>query len=199
MTSHLTVTGIMAMATRVLLDAAFVQAEENSGVAGDLAHGRLFEDRYSVVGICAWEDWKGLRSEWPRAQGWLVEIISERIDRSEAKAWDGYIVLLTPARVPQEDRATLDAIRYDTTRLRKLVGVDLSSEAAVKRVLSPLLPLDPQLLRTAGSSLGDLLLEMIKPEVAPPDTVQALVDAFKDGRPLVDSIHRALHSEDHAD
>lgn len=198
MSSELTVTSVLVIATHALQEAGFTQATEAVRATNETELGRLFEDEYSVVGVCAWENWDSLRSQWAGAQAWLVEVITARLDRSDAKAWDGYLVLLTPGRVPNEERAKLEAIRYDTTRVRKLVGVDLKSEAAVKRALAPLMPLDLSLSSAPGSELRDLLIELVPPDVAAHAVVEALAEAFSDGRPLVDSIHRALNGEDDA-
>jgi len=61
-----------------------------------------------------------------------VNVISENIGHAEWKAWDGYLVLLTPGLAPSEE-ANIEAVRYDTTRLRKLVatGEDLRNPTDV--------------------------------------------------------------------
>jgi len=103
---------------------------------------RLFEDEYSVVGVAVFATCAELLSSWADLQGSLVDVISRNVGRSESKAWDGYLVLLTPGLAPSGDVA-IEEIRYDTSRLRKLVstGEDLVSAGDVERLLRPLLPL----------------------------------------------------------
>ena len=72
-------------------------------------------------------------------------MISSQVGHEEGKSWDGYLVLLTPS-VASSESAGLEAVRYNTTRLRKLVatGDDLQSPTDVERVLRRLLPLSQE-------------------------------------------------------
>lgn len=58
------------------------------------------------------------------------------------QAWDGYLVLLTPSLQPSSTWTEGTEIRYNTSRVRKLVGTcdDLKSLRDVQNILQPVLP-----------------------------------------------------------
>ena len=157
---------------------------------------RLFEDKYNVVGIAVFTTSAELLSSWADLQGALVDVISRHVGQTENKAWDGYLVLLTAAIAPSSD-ADIEAIRYDTTRLRKLVatGEDLSAAGDVERLLRPLLP-----LRTAQGSIGqgtalDLLPGLLAVQGIDKKTTEVLVKSFIEQEPLMDALHRQRGSQ----
>lgn len=80
----------------------------------------LFEDPYSVVGLVVYGTCDELIYKWPEDQGTLSSAISEHIGQGEAKAAEGYLVLLTSGRPAKDDHETLTKIRYDTSHVRKL-------------------------------------------------------------------------------
>ena len=105
---------------------------------------RVFEDPYGIVAVHVFDSWRQLTEQWPVAQGRLVELISEHLTRPEPKAWEGYLVLLTPGLLPPTQRTRLNDLRYDTHRVRKLVatGDDLATLEDVQGTLLPLSPGD---------------------------------------------------------
>lgn len=152
---------------------------------------RLFEDKYNVVGIAVFTTSTELLSSWADLQGALVDVISRHVGQTESKAWDGYLVLLTTGIAPSSD-AEIEGLRYDTTRLRKLVatGEDLSTAGDVERLLRPLLP-----LRTAQGSIGqgtalDLLPVLLAEQGINEKTTEVLVKSFIEQEPLMDALHR---------
>ena len=152
---------------------------------------RLFEDKYNVVGIAVFTTSSELLSSWADLQGALVDVISRYVGQTESKAWDGYLVLLTTGIAPSSD-AEIEELRYDTTRLRKLVatGEDLSTAGDVERLLRPLLP-----LRTAQGSISrgtalDLLPELLAEQGINVTTTEVLVKSFIEQEPLMDALHR---------
>jgi hypothetical protein len=155
------------------------------------ASTRLFEDAYGVVGVAVFSTFADLLGSWTTLQGSLVAAISERVGRSESKAWDGYLVLLTMGMPPLAD-TEIEAIRYDTSRLRKLVatGDNLREPGDVDRILRPLLPLSPHNEVTSDSSALDLLPVLLAAKNIPLETTKILVDAFAGHRPLVEVLHR---------
>jgi hypothetical protein len=98
---------------------------------------RLFEDMYNVVGIAVFTTSAELLISWADLQGSLVDVISRHVGKTESKAWDGYLVLITTGIAPSSD-AAIEELRYDTTRLRKLVatGEDLRTAGDVERLLA---------------------------------------------------------------
>ena len=59
---------------------------------------------------------------WLQAQAALVDLISAFFHRSDAKAWEGYLVLLTPSVLPHDAALEVTEIRRNTTHVRKLVA-----------------------------------------------------------------------------
>jgi len=123
-----------------------------------------------------------------------VEILSSRFTRLDRKAWDGYLVLLTSALAVEAD-ATVHEIRYDTSRIRKIVatGEGISSLNDVERTLLPLLPLtqDAVELEDEQSPLDELPERLERTGIAR-ELVETAIAAFKDHRPIVQELHRQL-------
>ena len=119
--------------SRVLIDGGYQQISQRFK-KWDTSTSRLFEDEYNVVGIGIFDTCGELLQAWPDLQGSLVDVISSQVGHEEGKSWDGYLVLLTPSVAPS-DNAGLEAVRHNTTRLRKLVatGDDLQSPTDVER------------------------------------------------------------------
>lgn len=186
------------------------QSQINSGIAESmLAAGyeeiaarepdhlaQIFEDPYGVVATAFYSDWAQLHRSWPDAQGELVEILSEALDRSEPKAWEGYLVLVTPEVVSTEEARALAVIKKDINRLRKLVvtGEDLDSLSGLNRALLPVFPLDTGAGGAAASGLLDSLPSVLAESSGiPPSTTNALMEAFLENEPLMEAIDREIH------
>jgi hypothetical protein len=153
------------------------------------AGGGVFEDATCVVGVRAYETWASLAAEWAAAQGALVELMSERIGRVEAKAWDGYLVLLTPA---SPDPGTVETIRYNTTRLRKLVGTgdDIRESSDLTRLLAPLLPLDLRDASMEEETSLDALPRLLESKGIIPSVTRHLIKGFLSTAPLMEHLHK---------
>ncbi len=157
---------------------------------------RLFEDKYSVVGIAVFKTTAELLQSWADLQGALVDVISRHVGMTENKAWDGYLVLLTTAIAPASD-ANIEDIRSDTTRLRKLVatGEDLRTPGDVERLLRSLLPLrDPQGSIGQGTAL-DLLPGLLAEQGISQATTKVLVKSFIEQEPLMEALHRTQEAQ----
>jgi len=156
----------------------------------------LAEDKYGIVAVVVYDTWADLAGSWAPAQASIVDAVSKAYTRLDRKAWDGYLVLLTPA-FPSEGEITPQQIRYDTSRIRKLVatGDDLRSISDISRVLAPLLPLA---LDTAELSESQSLLDELPNRLAqagiPPDVADVAVAAFRSQRPIVEELHRHLEA-----
>jgi hypothetical protein len=155
----------------------------------------LFEDKYNVVGIAVFATTAELLQSWADLQGALVEVISHYVGRSENKAWDGYLVLLTAAIAPDSDH-NIEDVRSDTTRLRKLVatGEDLTSPGDVERLLRPLLPLRDQQGSIGQGTALDLLPQLLKEQGIDEATTKGLVKSFTEQEPLIEALHRTLEA-----
>ena len=190
-----TTTDLIAAASQVLLEGGYRQINGQFPEWGTPT-SRLFEDEYSVVGIAIFETCKELLQTWPDAQAVLVDVISRHVGSQESKSWDGYLVLLTPGLAPSES-AALEAVRYDTTRLRKLVatGDDLKLPTDVERVLRPLLPLRPERASLGQQSALDLLPRLLSAQQIPEEVTRLVVDAFRQQSPLLEQLHQQRGEE----
>jgi hypothetical protein len=152
---------------------------------------RLYEDAYGIVAIYAFDTWYQLREQWHVAQGQLVDLISVSLRRAEPKAWEGYLVLLTPGRVPLEDATALNAIRGDISRVRKLVatGNDLVALDDVRTALLPLLPLSVDVPASGQAGLLDLLPDLLGHDGIPRNVTNAVIDAFTANESVLERLH----------
>lgn len=194
-TTGLTPTDLIAAASEALTAGGYQEVRERIP-EWDTPTSRLFEDEYNVVGIAVSDTCGELVRTWPDLQGSLVDVISRHIGQGESKSWDGYLVLLTPGLAPSED-AEIDAIRYNTTRLRKIVatGDDLRTSADVERVLRPLLPLGQEQTSLREESALDLLPRLLADQGIPIETTQLLVDAFRDQSPVLERLHQQRETQ----
>jgi hypothetical protein len=189
-TRGLTTTDLLAIASDCLVAGSY-QPIDGAELSAELGqNARLFEDPYGIVAVIVYETWSELMTGWADAQSALVETISKYISSSEAKAWDGYLVLLTPSLLTTEDSFAANEIRYDTSRLRKLVatGGELRGIADVERALLSLLPLQEGELAEPESPLAMLPTLLVARDV-PEDAVRVLVDAFIGQAALLDRLH----------
>jgi hypothetical protein len=180
----------MATATQALVDGGYRQITEGLS-EWSTSSTRLFEDEYNIVGVSVFETTEDLLKSWSDRQGSLVEVISQHVGESDDKSWDGYLVLLTPHYSPSDD-PSIEEVRYNTTRVRKLVAVgeNLSTPADVESVLRPLLPLRVETIATSTESALELLPQLLATQGVAPEITRSLVDAFRDQRPLLEALHR---------
>ncbi len=192
--NSLTTTNILATASECLIAGGYRRIEERQ--AGPFAglNARLFEDKYAIVAVVVYETWADLRSEWTIAQETLVELISRYVTSSDAKAWEGYLVLLTPSLVDIDGRAEADAIRYHTKQVRKLLatGNELKDFADIEKVLVPLLMLDPDLYVDDQRSALDMLPHLLAQKGLPEEAARVIIRAFSQQQPLVEQLHLYL-------
>ena len=186
-----TVTTLVAEASDILKRAGFRAVDPSKTGTWRATEARVFEDAYSIVCIAVYETWGSLSSLWSDDQASLVELISKHFTRSEAKAWDGYLVIFTPSVVPANARQQAVNIRRNTTHVRKLLaaGDELSSADVVRRTLLPLLPLESQVVQRARNVL-DTLPPLLASHGVDEEATQIAVDAFVEQRPIIEAIHR---------
>lgn len=157
---------------------------------------QVFEDPYGVVATAFFSDWPELHASWPDAQGELVEILSRALDRTEPKAWEGYLVLVTSAPVSADEARAVAAIRKDITRLRKLVigGDELETLSNLHRVLLPVLPLDASSTGRSSTGFMEALPRLLADSSGiPSSTTATLIEAFLENEPLMEAIDREMH------
>lgn len=159
---------------------------------------QVFEDPYGVVATAFFSDWPELDASWPDAQGELVEILSQALDRTEPKAWEGYLVLVIAAPVSADQARTVAAIRKDITRLRKLViaGDELDTLSNLHRALLPVLPLDVSGTGKSSTGFMDALPRLLADSSSIPlSTTAALIAAFLENEPLMEAIDQEIHDK----
>lgn len=173
-------------ATRLLREGGFQQAD--SIEIQPNVELRVFEDARSIVGVVFFRSWHQLSSHWLTAQAALVDRISSRFRRGEAKSWDGYLVLLTSDRAPTAEAVT--EVRRDTSRLRKLIGsgADLVSLESIADVLLPVLPLQLDGSETVESSLLDRIPAMLEAYDVDPVLAAAAIASFEANRTPMEGI-----------
>jgi len=186
----LTPTDLIAASSSVLQTGGY-RLVEDGFPEWDSTSSRLFEDEYNVVGVAVFTTFTELLRSWTGLQGLLVDVISGKVGSTEGKAWDGYLVLLTGGMAPSAE-LDIEAIRYDTTRLRKLVatGEDLSGAGDVERLLRPLLPLHAGQGSAIQGSALDRLPDFLTEHDINRDTTTLLVKSFVDQEPLMEALHR---------
>src|ERR1039458_7653169 len=113
---------LLAAAAEVLQNHGYQPARPENLKDWTGSNARIFEDAYGIVAVVVHETWQDLLSHWIDAQAALVDLISARVGRSEPKSWEGYLVLLTPSVMEAGSESAAQAIRYDTSRVRKLVA-----------------------------------------------------------------------------
>ncbi|MCC5954404.1 MAG: hypothetical protein JJU45_20140 [Acidimicrobiia bacterium] len=149
---------------------------------------RCYEDDVSIVGVAQFRSWRALRDGWIDAQSVLVDLLSERLDRRDPKAWEGYLVLLTLDRA--SIASEVDEIRRDTSRLRKIVatGEDMTSVAQVEDALLPVLPLSGGVLRHDAGSILDRLPGLLARKGIDKGLTLRVLEAFENDRPLMAAV-----------
>ncbi|CAN5532417.1 hypothetical protein BH24ACT24_BH24ACT24_00520 [soil metagenome] len=110
---------------------------------------------------------------------------------ADPKSWEGYLVLLTPGSASGDEVQSLSSIRYDISRVRKLVatGDELKQISDVHRTLLPLLPLEAAPTGDGDGSVLDLLPSLLASQGIDAGAVKSIIDAFAAQQPLVESLH----------
>lgn len=194
MTDGLTGSNLLAGVSELLEKGGYRRVGDDKMGKWSSSHARVFEDTYGIVAVIVYESIKQLLSEWTEAQSSLVGIISKYVDRTEAKASEGYLVLLTPAELPTTDRDAAMRIRYDTGRVRKLLGTgeDLHSLQDLQTIVAPLLPLDIGPGASPTESSLDALPKLLAQHGIAESSVRVLVEAYRSHELLVEAIYKSL-------
>jgi len=187
----ITTTDLIAASVRTL-EAGGYKSITGSVSEWNTTSTRLFEDAYNVVGLAVFNTCAELLRSWADLQGSLVDVISRQIGKGESKAWDGYLVLLTPGIAPSND-LEIEAIRYDTTRLRKLIatGDDIKLASDVERVLRPLLPLRTERTVHTESSALDRLPQLLEERGIDRHITGTIVKLFLEQKSIIEMLHQS--------
>ena len=197
-----TVTELLANATKILENHGYRRVNIDITENWQTSNVRLFEDDYGIVAVVVYDTWGDLSSNWVDAQASLVELVSKYTTRYDPKSWEGYLVLLTPSPVARQDSLELTEIRYDISRVRKLVatGDDIKTLDDVRQVLLPLLPLKVETINEVGESVLNMLPELLSKRGLPKKAVETVIDAFLERKPFVENLHKyRMQNEDKVD
>lgn len=173
---------LLALARSVLSDEEYA-VEEITAPLGLL----LAENRYFVVGVIATPTIAQLLAAQPLAEA----AMSERLAESDAgpKRWDGYLILLTQERSPENRQTTreLFGINYDTRSLRRIAHAGVEPTlAAVREALTPFVaPIELDDPSIAGDPF-DALEESLAVRGVERDLAHRAIAAYKQGVPLAD-------------
>ena len=195
-TSTLTPNNVFSAAVQQFQEAGYKTVETQRVADWSAAHGRIFEDASAVVLLAVYDTWDSLITGWAEAQSTLVDLVSEYFTRTDAKAWDAYLVLLTPAPITSEQRRQAQDIRFDTTRVRKLLaaGDELETLVDVERALMPLMPLRLHQLTQQTSPL-EQLPALLAAQGIDQRIVLALIKAYSEGRSIMESLQSEIEKQ----
>lgn len=155
---------------------------------------RVYEDLYAIVCLAVFPTWTELASRWANIQADFVELLSKYLLRADAKAWDAYLVLMTPAMALEQWHEAQE-IRQDTTRVRKLVGTgeDLRSLGDVATLVSSLLPIgSAQAVTDKTQTVWSLVYQSLEKKGVRRDAIQSLVTAYEEQRNLMEALRNSL-------
>jgi hypothetical protein len=155
---------------------------------------RLYEDLYAIVCLVVFPTWAELTSNWANIQADFVELLSKYLLRADAKTWDAYLVLLTPA-MALEQWHEAEEIRQDTTRIRKLVGTgeDLRSLGDVATLVSSLLPISSAgAVTDKTQTVWSLVYQSLEKKSVRRETIQSLVKAYEEQRNIMEALRNSL-------
>lgn len=185
-------TEILAVVSNILSKNGFSEIESIPLKGIDRESYRLFEDVYSIVAVVAFPNWQGLLEGWMEAQSALVELISQHISQEEAKRWEGYLAMLTTSLVPESAQKQIEQIRYDTSRIRKLVttGTQLQEISDVENALLPFLQIQEKMEESPDEAVLGRLPDLLHDKDISQDMIQTVVDAFTKQRPLIETLHK---------
>lgn len=192
MAQSLTATQLLAAASELLGASGYAQATIDTDSERGTRVSRIFEDAYGIVSVHVFDTWQQLAERWHVAQGQLVDLISTHLRSPEPKAWEGYLVLLTPGPLPAADTVAVNELRNDTNRVRKIVatGSDLGTLDEVRGALLPLLPLT--LEGPTASRIG--VLELLPGLLENGGISRAVTSVVVDAYAANDSILERLHA-----
>lgn len=192
-----TTTALIATVSEILLAAGFGQVDPSRVGDWPPPGARVFEDPYSVAAVVAYETWADLETNWLNAQAALVELLSTHFRRDDAKAWEAYLVLMTPSVIPQGSRAEALSIRSNTTHTRKLLitGEDVISIDDVEGGLLPLLPLPDDAVDHRRGSALDMLPDLLERRGIRRDAITTVIEAFSEQQPIAERLYELVEGE----
>jgi hypothetical protein len=158
---------------------------------------RAFEDAYTILGVWTFESFEALAETWMTAQDAMIQLVSSNVLGTDSKAWDGYLILTTGGSVPTHLLGELNAIRFDTRRLRKLVvtaddlQVESTPDAALKsirRALAPVIEVSVERSNDSQDPLETLPQRLETESKQLLRDLQTSISAYKRGIPAIENL-----------
>lgn len=173
-----------------------------SNLSGATQLAGVYEDVYSFIGVAWFSSVQEMAARWASVQEELWRVAALAPGRLGVKAWDGYLVLITPEAIPTSLASEISSIRSDTRRLRKIVltgddideGSPVSVAASVRRALTPILPIMIGPTATILDPVATLPARLAPTGIGLP-ILEEVVAAYRRGEPMVQALHRALMRE----
>jgi hypothetical protein len=189
-------TQLLAAAGELLKQGGYreVSSERLESLRSDKA--RVYEDQYAIVCLVVFPSWTELRSRWTNVQADFVELLSKYLLRADAKTWDAYLVLLTPATALEQWQEAQE-IRQDTTRVRKLVGTgeDLRSLGDIATLVSSLLPIGTaEAVTDKTETIWSLVYQSLEKKGVHRDAIQSLVKSYEEQRNIMEALKDSLNT-----
>ena len=132
----------------------------------NFSKARLYEDRYAIVCLVVFATWAELAAAWADIQADFVQLLSKYLVRADAKTWDAYLVLLTPAMASDQWRETL---------------------------LSPLLPIAfARVIGDKTQTVWSLVYQSLEKKGVGRDAIEALVKAYEEQRNAMEALRNTL-------
>jgi hypothetical protein len=150
---------------------------------------RVLEDAYGVVLLQCFDSVDALLDLWEEAQSLLVKALTDHMMPGAARGWEGYLVLMTPASALARDLPALMALRYDTTRTRKLL---ITGAARLHRGLAPILPLPEQTAQASADDSLDYVVEWLGTSGVTVPTARVLLDAYRNQQSLLEALEAVV-------
>jgi hypothetical protein len=189
-------TQLVATTNDLLVSAGYAEVAEDRIGPLRSSSSRLYEDEYSIVCVTVLPTWAELVRSWTDIQAALAELLSGYLKRTDAKSWDGYLVLITPS-LAFEHWSEIEDIKTDTSRVRKLVGTgdDLKSYADVETLLSPLLPVYPSAAtpQAVDRDPWSLVKRSLVSRGMELKVVNAVIRAYDQQRNLMEALRKTLN------
>ena len=157
------------------------------------------EDEYGVVAVSIFESTTELIERWTEAQGETVELFGNAISHTDAKWWEGYLILISLGQtIGADEKACLDEIRRDTSRIRKFVftGSDLTSINSISRLVSPLLPMSPDFgASTPSTESVDEFYKEVAGQRIEQQALEVVLETYRKGDSILQSLDTWLHGD----
>jgi hypothetical protein len=198
MMANLTSTDLISITTEHLHNSGYEEIEREKFENPPISDSKLFEDKFGVVAVTVFETWQSLKQEWKESQSWLVDILSRYTTRRDNKSWEGYLILMTPSSPPEDEKSIVQNIRYNISRVRKLVatGDELENTEDIQKVLRPLIPISSDVDLAESKSSIELLPEILAKNNIPKNISEELISAYNEQDSLMDCILNYVENDE---